>query len=259
MSDLITIADIVKSPEATRSLMALLGYHFLSPIAKESGSGLSVIIKDNLEQVRQIILRKRKETDNKTNLRVAMEGVRSAAFADSKIAAEYFGGIIANSGSSEDDSLMSFLAIVKNLSSKQLHFHYVIYRSLHNLILANPEWQKINLGLDTDINTLEIFFSTIELNSIGVIPTEDGEMLCRTGIITSYKCDFEKIDEEKNCPITKTSPTTLGFQMYASVHNEYNNWRDLKNLVLEPFPDIGVPNIYFKTREELVSCAKNGI
>ena len=255
MNELTSLAEIVKSPEATRTIVTLLGYQFLSPIAKEGGTGLGLILKDNLEQVRQVILRKRKEHDHETNLRVAMEGFRSAAFADSKIAAEYFGGILASSGASKDDSLMAFLALVKDLSSRQLHLHYIIYRKLHDLVLATPEWYEKNLGLQKDVQSLKVVFLSLELESLGVTPAEDGAMLHQSGLIASYQYDKEDLEDKSYLPFTEVVPTTLGFQMYAVVHNEYESWRNLKSLSLDPFPEIKLPKIYFKTREELVSFA----
>lgn len=256
MEELNSIAQIVKSPESTREILKLLlGYQIFSPIAKETGAGLSIVVKDNLERVRQVILRKQKESDQATNLRVAMEGFRSAAFVDSKIAAEYFGGILASSGASEDDALISYLAIIKDLSSRQLHLHYVIYRSLHNLILTNVDWQQKNLALDTDVNTLKIVFSRLETESINLSPSEDSEVLYRQGLISRYKYGQEKIDDGLGLPYVEFTPTSLGFQLYAVAHNEFGNWRHLDKLKLEPFPEINTASIYFQDIDGLKKFA----
>ncbi len=256
MTDSTLLTEIVKSADASKTIISLLGYQFLSPSVDAVGTGMSQIIRDNLERVREVILRKRKEKDSEMNFRIAMEGFRSAVFLDSKIAAEYFGGILASSGASGDDALMSHLAIVKDLSSKQLFLHYVIYRSIHNITSSlNKTWKNRNLGLNSDINNLKIVFSGLEFDTIKLSPAEDSEILYRAGLISSYKYDQLKVDSDHTLPYVEFSPTTLGFQLYAAVQNEYENWREVLKLDLPTFPDIELPSIYFESLEQLSDFA----
>lgn len=60
-------------------------------------------------------------------------------FIEDELSAEYYGGILAASrtGTSRDDRALTYLALVKNLSTYQIRTHYIVYRVLRESGLAS--------------------------------------------------------------------------------------------------------------------------
>src|SRR3989344_8462949 len=91
------------------------------------------------EKGRDLIIEKAKgkieniDDGHRANLRIAREVFWSGSFSEEAICAEYFGGILASSRSKDgkDDDNLYFVNVIKNLSSTELHLHYIIYNSFN--------------------------------------------------------------------------------------------------------------------------------
>lgn len=182
------------------------------------------------------------------NLRVARDVFFNGSFTDEAICAEYFGGILASSRSvdGKDDTGVFYTDIIKSLSASQLRFHYVIFHSLNKLWLEMPEdKQRPNAGMGTEIGQYSIWFSTIELESIGIDVDKDLIALYSKDLIgTDYEALGHKLDDGREFPYTKVTPTSLGIQLYAVAHNQLSNWRNLPNEDFGEFPDIKLPKFF---------------
>ncbi len=84
---------------------------------------------------------------------ILMEG----AFCNDRIAAEYFGGVLAASRteSGEDDRAVSVIQLLSGLSSYQIRSHYIFYTLFRKLF----EGKNLNPALKNDRSKLKIFFS----------------------------------------------------------------------------------------------------
>lgn len=186
---------------------------------------------------------KNMDSQEMTNFRVTKEVFWNWSFTDEAICAEYFGWILASSRTvdGKDDSGIYYLDIIKWLSSKQLHLHYILYRSLEKLLLQNTEKQKINLWQNTEIQSLKVYFSYIELQEIWLNVDLDFEALFRKWLITEYKSDAHKIDEKENIPYCMFAPTTLGVQLYMISQNSIKQRRNFGKNKMEDFENINLP------------------
>lgn len=206
--------------------------------------------------------RKTKNVDDGkvANLRVARDVFFNGSFTDEAICAEYFGGILASSRSADgkDDTGVFYTDIIKSLSASQLRFHYVIYHSLNKLWLEMPaDKQRPNVGMGSEIGQYNIWFSTIELQTLGVDVDKDLIALHSKELIgMTYEALGHKLDDGKEVPYTKVQPTSLGVQLYAVAHNLLPNWRDLPNEDFGEFPDIRLPNFFAFSIDEFLEKGK---
>ena len=100
------------------------------------------------------------------NIRVARDVIWHGAVTEDEVAAEYFGGILASSRSDDgkDDSSLQFVDVIKAMSSKQLHLHYIIYASINRLLASAG--RAINPGMETEINGCEVVFGGNHLRKV---------------------------------------------------------------------------------------------
>ncbi len=182
------------------------------------------------------------------NLRIARDVFWNGAYSDDYVCAEYFGGILASSRSSDgkDDRGIYYTDIIKSLSSQQLLFHYVIYHTLNSLWLKlGDEAKAINAGSATDVQKRDLCFSTNELESLGIDIDKDLVALYNKGLITNhYSADHQALEDKRTFPYTKVVPTMLGIQLYAVANNRLSNWRDLPHTDFGSFENVALPTIF---------------
>jgi len=108
----------------------------LGPTADYLGEGLKGLTVKGVNNIQRVFrsaerqLGSRINSNGQVSPRVLKNILNEAYFCDSEVAAEYFGGILASSRSSDgrDDRGAYFAAIVSRLSSYQIRSHYVLYR-----------------------------------------------------------------------------------------------------------------------------------
>ncbi len=185
------------------------------------------------------------EDGKAANLRVARDVLWNGAFTDDEICAEYFGGILAacRSEDGNDDSAMQFVDCIKGMSSKQLHLHYVIYRSLQNMLIGDGK--QINPGQEAELLAVPICFQTVELMQLGINPPVDLTVLHRQGLIRSWQTASQQHADGKHgihfCTVTAT---TFGVILYAIAMNRLSDWANLTVAAFEGNDAIQTPKHY---------------
>lgn len=230
----------------------------LGPILDEIGSDLQTLYKNGREAIISATLRKIDPDDGKqVNLRVTRDVFWNGSFTDEAICAEYFGGILASSRSTDgkDDRGVYYTDIIKSLSSQQLRFHYLIYFALNKLWLGMPpEKERPNVGLDTDLHNYTLWLADQELEAFGIDFEKDAIAIANKGlIIPNYEAKFHKIDEKHGFPYAWVKPSSLGIQLYAVAHNKLADWRKLPIEDFGKFEDIKTPNFFTLNLADLVA------
>jgi len=191
----------------------------------------------------------------RANLRVTRDVLWNGAFTEDEICAEYFGGILASSRSSDgkDDDAIQFVDVIKSLSSKQLRLHYTLYNSLNKFFVAAH--QPVNVGQSTVLHTKKLWFAAAELVRLGLHIETDLNILHRNGLVSEYQTDNHKIDHTRSLAYAYFTPTTFGIFLYAAAHNKLEVWRFFDRIDFGDFSDIALPAIYAATLDELVAVA----
>lgn len=215
----------------------LVGADLASVYAK----GRDKIIKSGSDKVTNL------EDGAKSNLRVTRDVFWNGAFSDDDMCAEYFGGILAGSRSSDgkDDSGVFYLDIIKSLSSSQLKLHYLIYSSF-NRLLVEENTEAFNPGLSTDLNKKKIYLLTYELTELGIKYDFDLQALYKTGLLKRFEYGKHISADNLRHSIVVT-PTTLGIQLFAVASNRLDDWRKFKDSIFDNFAyQIELEHVSFK-------------
>jgi hypothetical protein len=194
------------------------------------------------------------EDGKQTNLRVTRDVFWNGSFTDEAICAEYFGGILASSRSTDgkDDNGIHYTDAIKSLSSKQLQLHYVIYNSLNKLLVSKGD--DVNVALSSDINKEEVWFSSIELvESLQLKIDTDLNILYKQGLLLEYKTNTHKLEDGKLLPYAMIKPTTFGVLLYSIAHNKFDTWKQFPMQDFGDFEDIKLPVIYADSIESLLA------
>ncbi len=235
---------------ATTGTGLAIANKLLGKTAETISDDLAKLYKTGRDKIVSVAVRKtpNMEDGKIANLRVARDVFFNGSFTDEAICAEYFGGILASSRSvdGKDDAGVFYTDIIKSLSSSQLKLHYIIYYILNKLWLEMPkEKTRPNAGMGTETGQYNIWFSTIELQNLGVDVEKDLIALHSKELIgSSYEALGHKLEDGKEVPYTKVGPTTLGIQLYAVAHNKLPVWRNLPLEDFGVFPDIKTPHFF---------------
>lgn len=218
----------------------------------EMGDDLNKSYKANREKLLAKAAKKVNDPDDgaQPNLRVARDIVWNGAVTDDEVCAEYFGGLLASSRSSDgkDDSALIYVDCIKALSSKQLHLHYVIYSTLQELILKAGK--PINPGLDRDITVQSVCIPLNQLHALGLRPNIDLNILHRQGLLSAYATDT-RVNGTKALPYITANPTTFGVLLYAAAMNAIPKWNQYGRVRLPTSTDIQLPAIFAENLEVL--------
>lgn len=158
----------------------ILAYKLLGPPAGTMGQYLSHAVDYSVENVTRVIEKATRKVDPEDLEEEALASPRAiksvvdeASFSEDEVVAEYLGGVLASSRTSDgtDDSAVTWSALVGRLSSMQLRLHYALYVSLMDRIRGSD----INLGLDTERKQLTSFIPFRELlPALELTPREFG-------------------------------------------------------------------------------------
>jgi len=234
----------------TTGTVLAIANKLLGKTAEAISDDLANLYKAGRDKIVSVAVRKTLDMEDGkiANLRVARDVFFNGSFTDEAICAEYFGGILASSRSvdGKDDAGVFYTDIIKSLSSSQLKLHYIIYYTLNKLWLEMPkEKTRPNAGMGTETGQYNIWFSTIEIQNLGVDVEKDLIALHSKELIgSSYEALGHKLEDGKEVPYTKVGPTTLGIQLYAVAHNKLPVWRNLPLEDFGVFPDIKTPQFF---------------
>lgn len=131
------------------------------------------------------------EDGKQANPRVTRDVLWNGAFSDDDVCAEYFGGILAASRSEDgkNDDSIQFVDVIKALSSRQLHMHYVIYNCLNKLWVASNV--SVNVAQGSDIQRQQVWLSQIELISVLKLRVDtDLNVLHKEGLLHTTRLTF---------------------------------------------------------------------
>lgn len=216
----------------------------------EMGDDLNKMYKANRDKLLSKAAKKVADPNDSAtpNLRVARDIIWNGAVTDDEVCAEYFGGLLAASRSDDgkDDSALIYVDCIKALSSKQLHLHFVIYNSLHKILIEGGS--PVNPGMQDEFSQKQVWFSTNELMRLGMNPAIDMNVLHRQGLVSGYAMN-QHIVGAKALPYSQASPTTFGVLLYAAALNYLNSWRQFGNASFTPIaaeiplPSLMAPNL----------------
>lgn len=218
------------------------------------------------EKGRDLIIEKAKEKianiDDgfQSNLRISREVFWNGAFSEEAICAEYFGGILASSRSKDgkDDDNLYFVNVIKNLSSTQLHLHYIIYNSFNKYFVDKK--MKVNVGQQSEITNKTLYFDALKLcemtgfnfSKIGT----DLNILHEQGLISQYEYQSEIPETTPSTKMKsyfKVNPTTFGVTLYAISHNRFQDWSQFDEKDFGNFKDIKLPDKFYEKHEEIIT------
>lgn len=219
---------------------------FFGPILEEYGEELKRWhVARRLNKIADAATRKVEnlEDGRQPNLNVTHNIFMNGAFRDDEVSAEYFGGILASSRSEDgkDDSTIHYVDVIKSLSSRQLHLHYLIYNGLNKIFVAKKD--QVNVAQGSEIESREIWLASLELDTIHKIDIlTDFNILNRQGLIKQYKFDIEK-KSVYQFPYSMAKPTTFSVMLYAVAHNRKDLWHSFPSVPFGAFET--VPSLLF--------------
>lgn len=229
----------------------------LGPVFSELGEDFRLLYALGRDKIIQVACRKTENIEDGKipNLRVTRDVFWNGAFTDDEVCAEYFGGILASSRTTEgkDDSAIQYVDVIKSLSSKQLRLHYLIYNALNRMFVeAN---KAVSVAHHTHIEKENIWISSSELVNVHELKIEtDLNCLWRLGLISSYEYNSGK-SVKNNVPylLTRVHPNTFGIMLYAAAHNKIDHWLDFPSLDFGNFEWITPINIYAGDPEAIIN------
>lgn len=248
----------------TTGTMLAIANKLLGKTAEEISKDISSLYSIGKDKIIDFATRKISNIDDgkQANLRVARDVFWGGSFTEEAICAEYFGGILASSRSEDgkDDSGVYYVDIIKSLSSAQLHLHYVLYRSLNKLFLSDTTKSNLNVGQSTELYSVKLYLSAIELNSLGLNIDIDLEALYRKGLIHEYKSNVHNFTDEENqtkvLPYVMIVPTTLGIQLLCIANNLLPDWRQFPVKDFGDFEDIKTSTFFDVSLEKIITRIK---
>jgi len=230
----------------------------LGPTAEEIGQDLRTLYIKGRDLILQKAFKKlRNPKDGKrANLRVARDVFWNGSFTDEAICAEYFGGILAASRSTDgkDDSGVFFVDIIKSMSSGQLRMHYIIYRTLNKALIVNKEKKTLNPGQESELQREKLFFPLLEI--IEQFGTEDLGIILHglraKNLIGYFQTKNYKLENNKEMPYLEVAPTSLGVQLFAIANNMFSDWRRFSTIDFGDFDEVILPKFYAQSLDSLL-------
>lgn len=240
---------------------AWFGNKLLGPTAEIIGSDLKNLYEKGKNRIVANAIKKTKDIDSagQTNLRVSRDVFWNGSYTDESICAEYFGGILAASRSQDgkDDTGVFYVDIIKSLSSGQLKMHYILYRTLNNMLLADESKKNLNPAQETELQGLRIFIPLMSV--IEQFGNEDlGAILHglhSKGLIGHFQYSIHKLENGSNVPNLSSAPTSLGIQLFAIANNRFPEWYTYSTSDFGDFPDVTLPKYYGNSLDRMLEQA----
>jgi hypothetical protein len=224
------------------------------PALTEIGEDLKKLYAKGRDKIISVAYRKIANVDDgkQANLRVTRDVLWNGAFTEDDVCAEYFGGILASSRSEDgkDDEAIQFVDVIKSLSSKQLHLHYVIYNTLNKILVQAGK--PVNVGQGSELQARQVWFENRELAEVLKLRIEtDFNILYRQGLLSQYKADAHTVGG-KTLYYSSVDPNTFGVLLYAAVHNRLSEWWTFDHVDFGDFGGISTPSVYGTSLAELL-------
>jgi len=225
------------------------------PVLTEVGEDLKKLYAKGRDRLVSVAYRKIPNPDDgkQANLRVTRDVLWNGSFTEDEVCAEYFGGILASSRSDtgKDDDAIQFVDVIKSLSARQLHLHYVIYNCLNKLLVADG--QPVNVAMGTQLGPKQVWFSVEELLvDLKLRFDTDLNILHRQGLLYQYRYDYHKLGKTRGFSYVSANPTTFGVLLYAAAHNKLDQWHSFPQEDFGNFPNIMLPTDYAATLDDLL-------
>ena len=221
------------------------------PVLEDLGQDLRRLYASGRDKILRNGYQKIQDPDDgkRANLRVTRDVLWNGSVAEEEVCAEYFGGILAASRSTDgrDDSTIEFVDSVKALASRQLLLHYFVYSGLNELLCLSAE--SVNVAVSSEINARPIYFSSVELNGLGIDVSTDFNVLFRRGLLSEYRHDTDGAEEP--LPYASANPTTYGVLLFAASLNRTGSWTAYSKTRFAKFKGIRVPRHFAPTVADL--------
>jgi hypothetical protein len=211
-----------------------LAEKLLGPTFEYLGTGGANLIQKSFENVSRVLQTAVKKSgdrlDNPGQVppRVLKSIIDEAAYNEDRLAADYYGGVLASSrsGVNRDDRGVVFSKLISNLSTYQIRAHYISYTVFFNLANGTSK----NIAIDTELNTFNIAMSMQsfivamdiipEENISNIVPHIYNGLISRNllGPIFAFG-DSNYINQrfpsiQTNIPGTTFQPSLLGVELY---------------------------------------------
>lgn len=226
----------------------------LGPVLSEIGKDLNKLYSIGRDKIILAAHRKieNKKDGKKVNLRVTRDVLWNGAFTDESICAEYFGGILASSRSTDgkNDDAIQYSSVIQSLSSKQIHLHYIIYNCFNKLLIKNKD-KNLNVGKGSELQNKTIWFDSEELlNELEINIMIDLPVLYKQGLIKTYTLNQYSKDG-KTLYYTNATPSTIGVLLFTVAYNKLDNWSTFPAIDFGDFKDIKLPVHFSYSQKEL--------
>ena len=235
--------------------IAWLTKKLLGPILDEIGDDFKKLYAAGRDRIINRAADKVDDLDDGkcANLRVARDVLWNGAFSESEVCTEYYAGLLAASRSEDglDDEAVPFVDIVKSLASRQLKLHYSIYRSLER-ILEQAHENGETFDVSSIHGSVDVFFVGYDPHKSAL----DLQVLQGNGLIAEFSTHSEMVTSEGQDRLLfyiRIRPTMFGITLYAAAHNQLEWWQAFGLRHFDEFQDIEPPEIYGRTREELLN------
>lgn len=235
----------------------------LGPLLDEVGTDFKKLYIVGRDKIIEVAKRKMRGANGglKANLRVTRDVFWNGSYTDEPICAEYFGGILASSISADgtNDSGIFYLDIIKSLSSGQLKMHYILYRALNLLLLADPNKKELNPAQGSALAGITIFIASKNiLNQLG---SEDVAAILHglesKGLVgNSFESKAQELEDGTFLPYIGFSPSSIGIQLFAVANNMFPEWMKYSTNDFGDFKDVVVPSEYAESLPLLLDKAK---
>lgn len=228
----------------------------LGPTLDAMGEDLKRLYAAGRDRVLAAAERKIENLDDgkRANLRTARDVLWHGAVTEDTVSAEYYGGLLAASRSSDgqDDTAIPFVNAIKALSRRQLKMHFDIYWSLEQMMLAqmakgnSRDPAEVRDGRTVCIAG-NIFISAIDLRVL--------EQQGLVGVWTIDDMNFEtKEGEKRGVDCISAQTTMFGVMLYAAAHNNLRNWHGYGIHKFGDFADVEPPEFYSSSKEEYLEA-----
>jgi hypothetical protein len=245
----------------TTGTAIIIANKLLGKTSEAISSDLATLYTSGRDKIAKVAIRKVKNADYgaMANLRVARDVFWNGSYTDESICAEYFGGILAASRNKDgkDDSGVFYVDITKSLSSGQLKIHYILYRTLNKILMADENKKNLHPAQETELQKIQFFIPLVgvreQLGSEDLAAILHG--LRSRGLIGDFQTDNHKLENGSGVPHLSASPTSLGIQLFAIANNMFTEWHSYSTSDFGDFPDVQLPEFYAYSLEGLLEKA----
>lgn len=231
----------------------------LGPTLDTMGEDLKRLYVAGRDRVFSAAERKIENLDDgqRANLRTARDVLWHGAVTEDAVSAEYYGGLLAASRSSDgqDDTAIPFVNAIKSLSRRQLKMHFDIYWSLEQMMLAQKAEGNLRDPAEVRDGRTVCIAGHILISAVDLRVLEQQDLV---GIWTIDAMNFETAKGERRGVDCISAQTTMfGVMLYAAAHNKLHNWHAYGISKFGDFAEVEPPDLYGSSKEEYLKTFIN--